>query len=214
MPQDPGRHRPADISLKALFVAGSLCVLALWWAWPRLQSQQKLHAEIAQLISFEPRPLPDFQLDGIRGPLHVNALKGHWTILYFAYTRCADECLTALGALASLHRQMAAAGQTRSLRFVVISVAADDDALRIQDFASSFDPKFEAYAGSWEEREKLFLFLDADVDVAPEKGPGQYVHSNQLYLIDPEAHYVATWNRMPPRETLQHDLCGFINCPL
>ncbi len=205
--------RPADISIKALLVAGALSALALWWAWPRFQNNQKLHAEISQLMRFEARALPDFQLDGSKEKLDSNTLKGHWTILYFAYTRCPDDCPTTLGALASLYRKMKAAGQTRSLRIVVISVAMDDDAQRIQDFAASFEPNFEGYAGAWEEREKLFLFFDAGVDPALDQGPDQYFHAPNLFLVDPEAHYVATWNRMPDRDLLHQEICGFINCP-
>lgn len=208
----PSSHRPTDISLKALFVAGSLSILALWWAWPRLQSNQNLRAESSQLLHFEPKPLPDFRLQGVRRPLDTDALKGHWTVVYFAYARCPDDCPTTLGALASLHREMAARDQLRSLRFVVVSVAVDDDAQRIQDFAGTFEPKFEGYAGPWDEREKLFLFFDAGVDPALEKGPDQYFHSTNLFLVDPEAHHVATWNRMPDRETLHQEICGFINC--
>ncbi len=184
--------RPADISIKALLVAGALSALALWWAWPRFQNNQKLHAEISQLMRVEARALPDFQLDGSKEKLDSNTLKGHWTILYFAYTRCPDDCPTTLGALASLYRKMKAVGQTRSLRIVVISVAMDDDAQRIQDFAASFEPNFEGYAGAWEEREKLFLFFDAGVDPALDQGPDQYFHAPNLFLVDPEAHYGAT----------------------
>lgn len=207
------QDRPADISLKALFVAGSLSILALWWAWPRLQPNQKLHAELSQLLLFEARPLPDFKLDGTKAPLTARNLKGQWTILYFAYSRCPDDCPTTLGALASLYRKMTVLEQTRSLRLVVVSVAVDEDAQRIQDFAASFHPRFEGYAGSWAEREKLFLFFDAGVDRALEQGPDQYFHAPNLFLIDPEAHYVATWNRMPERDTLHQEICGFINCP-
>lgn len=204
--------RPADISIKALLVAGGLSVLALWWAWPRLQPNQKLHAEISQLLRFEARSLPDFQLDGVKQKFNTSTLKGHWTILYFAYTRCPDDCPTTLGALASLYRKMKVAEQTRSLRIVVVSVAMDDDAQRIQDFATSFHPDFEGYAGAWEEREKLFLFFEAGVDLALDQGPDQYFHAPNLFLVDPEAHYVATWNRMPEQDTLHHEICGFINC--
>jgi protein SCO1/2 len=205
--------QPADISLKALFVAGSLSILALWWAWPRLQPNQKLHAEISQLLLFEARSLPDFKLEGIKAPLTARKLKGQWTILYFAYSRCPDDCPTTLGVLASLYRRMTVLEQTRSLRFVIVSVAPDDDAQRIQDFAASFHPRFEGYAGNWAEREKLFLFFEAEVDRAMDQGPDQYSHAPNLFLIDPEAHYVATWNRIPERDTLHHELCGFINCP-
>lgn len=212
MSQHKDRGHPADISLKALFVAGSLSILAFWWAWPRLQNNQKLHAENSQLLRFEPRALPDFHLEGVHGSLNVEALKGHWTILYFAYSRCPDDCPTTLGAFASLYRDMVAAKETSSLRIVIVSVAVDEDAQRIQDFASAFDPDFEGYAGQWEEREKLLMFFDAGVDPAFELGANQYFHSPNLFLVDPEAHYVATWNRMPERDTLYHEICGFINC--
>ncbi len=210
----PG-DRPADISLKALFIAGSLCLLALWWTWPRLQPNQKLYAErdTSQLFRYEPRALPDFRLTGAHKPLTRAALKGHWTLIYFGYSRCPEDCPTTMGALASLYRQMAAEGHVSSLRIVIISVAADDDAQRIQDFAASFEANFEGYAGAREEREKLFLFFDAGVDLAPEKGPYQYHHATNLFLVDPEAHYVATWNRVPDRDTLHQEICGFINCP-
>jgi protein SCO1/2 len=210
----PG-DRPADISFKALLIAGSLCALALWWAWPGLQPHQKLYAEreAAQLFSFEPRDLPDFHLTGAQKPLTRASLKGQWTLIYFGYSRCADDCPATLGALAALYRQMAAAGHVRSLRFVIISVAADDDAQRIQDFAASFEASFEGYAGAREEREKLFLFFDAGVDLAPEKGPYQYHHATSLFLVNPEAHYVASWNRVPDRDTMHDEICGFINCP-
>jgi protein SCO1/2 len=204
--------RSTDISLKALFVAGSLSLLALWWAWPRFQPNQKLHAEISQLVQFDARTLPLFKLSGTKKPLTSMNLKGTWTLIYFGYTRCPDDCPTTLGALASVYRKMQALDQTHGLRVVMVSVAADDDAQRIQDFAASFHPQFEGYAGAWEEREKLFLFFDAGVDVASEAGPDQYFHAPNLYLVDPQAHHVATWNRMPERETLQHEICGFINC--
>lgn len=211
MPQND-RDRPADISLKALLVAGSLSVLALWWAWPRLHGSQSFHAESSPLMRIEPRPLPAFHLEGVQGPLHAESLKGQWTLLYFAYSRCPDDCPTTLGALASLRRSMVAARQLHGLRFVIVSVAADDDPQRIQDFVGSFDSSFEAYTGTWEEREKLSLFFDAEVDVAFERGPDQYFHSSSVFLINPEAYFVASWNRLPNRALMKSEICSFINC--
>jgi len=40
-----------------------------------------------------------------------------------------------------------------------ISIAANRDAPRIHESVFSFDSSFFGIAGSWEEREKLFLFL-------------------------------------------------------
>jgi cytochrome oxidase Cu insertion factor (SCO1/SenC/PrrC family) len=208
------RHdQPTDISLKALLIAGSLSILALWWAWPRMQLRQQLHAELSQLTRFEARTLPDFRLDGIKHVLTPAALKGQWTIIYFAHSRCADDCPTALGVLASLYRRMTVAEHARSLRIIVLSIEQEDDPRRFQEFASSFHSNFEGYTGTWEEREKLFLFFEAAVDRSLEQRPDQYYHPPNLFLLDPEAHYVATWNRIPERNVLHQELCTFINCP-
>jgi protein SCO1/2 len=207
------RHdQPTDISLKALLIAGSLSILALWWAWPRMQPNQKLYAELSQLTRFEARNLPDFRLYGIKQSLTPASLKGTWTLIYFAHSRCGDDCPTALGVLASLYRRMVVAEHARSLRIIVVSINRDDDKQRFQEFASSFHPKFEGYSGSWEEREKLFLFFETALDRAQEQGPDSYDHPPNLFLLDPEAHYVATWNRVPERNMLHQELCAFINC--
>lgn len=209
MPQ----NRATDISIKALLVAGSLSLLALWWAWPRLKSKPRMRAETSsQLIRFGPRALPNFNLTGSRGELSPESLKGYWTLLYFGYTRCPDDCPTTLAALAALRHSLLTSGADRSLRFTFVSVAADDDAERVQDFAAGFDSSFEGYAGSWDDREKLFLYFDVGVDSAFERGPDQYFHAPNIYLIDPEAHYVATWSRLPDRIRFHDELCGFINC--
>lgn len=133
---------------------------------------------------FEPARLaPDFTLQGSDGAeLKLSRYRGKVVVLGFGFTSCLAVCPVTLGTLAAAHKALGA--QAGDMQVVYVTVDPErDDAARMKNYLSSFDPSFVGGTGS----EAQLAAVRKDYGIAAEKvaGPdGSYSHSSFVYLID------------------------------
>ncbi|MSR14374.1 MAG: SCO family protein [Gammaproteobacteria bacterium] len=125
----------AVCALAAAFVAG-------WW-W----GQRPVPTPPPPVIDGFLRPLlpvmEPFELRDFDGrPFDLRALAGHWTLLTFGYTRCAEPCAPLLHAFSTLRTEVAARlpGEARIEAWFVSIDAARDAPARLRDFLHEIDP--------------------------------------------------------------------------
>jgi protein SCO1/2 len=141
-------------------------------------------ADALKAGSFDPpREAPDFTLSGSDGaPLKLSAYRGKVVLLGFGFTHCAAVCPITLGTLKQVNKKLGT--QAGGLQVIYITVDPEhDDAERLKNYLSSFDPAFIGGTGS----EAQLAAVRRDFGIAAEKvaGPdGSYTHSSFIYLID------------------------------
>ncbi len=97
-----------------------------------------------------PRPVPVLDLVDQDGrPLGPDFFHGHWTLVFFGFTRGPDICPTTLATLAQSMRQLADLPDTRRPRVLLVSLDPDRDTPDIlAPYVRFFDPAFLAATGS------------------------------------------------------------------
>lgn len=149
-------------------------------------------------ILSQPRPLPEFSLEGTAGyPINNQHLQGHWTFLFMGFSHCASICpLT----MAELAKMMGLIAQDSSLPFpwvVMITLDPQRDSLeRMHDYVRSFNPHFLGARGSEEEVKKLAHFLGiayTQIKSNANNHANDYSieHSGAIMLLNPSGDLVA-----------------------
>jgi protein SCO1/2 len=147
-----------------------------------------------------PREISPFALRDDSGQAFgLDALTGHWTLLYFGFTYCPDVCPTALRDLARADQPMrdafAAAGIEAPLQVVMVSVDPERDTPeRLREYVRFFDADFigvtgehAALAGFATELNAAFAKVPAPEGAAP----GEYAitHTGNVAIVNPRGHY-------------------------
>ena len=164
------------MDVKHLLLAASLFVAA---AGARAADGAALKAGV-----FEPaRAAPDFTLQGSDGaPLQLRRYRGKVVLLGFGFTSCQAVCPVTLGTLAAARKKLGARADDVQVVYVTVDPERDD-AARMKQYLSSFDPGFIGGTGS----EEQLAAVRKAYGIAAEKvaGPdGSYTHSSFVYLID------------------------------
>lgn len=97
-----------------------------------------------------PRALPELALVGADAkPLGSGFFAGHWTLVFFGFTQCADICPTTLALLAQATRQLADLPATERPRVLFVSLDPERDApSRVGEYARFFDSSFIGATGT------------------------------------------------------------------
>ncbi len=147
------------------------------------------------------KPLKPFRLvDQNDRPFTLDALKGHWSFLFFGYTHCPDVCPSTLQVLHGVDTRLRPAGQTP--QFVFISVDPDRDTpARLGKYVAYFDPAFVGATGTADQIDALtnqlgILYGFEDPD--PKTGDYAVSHSAQILLVDPSGALRAVFS--PPQD--------------
>jgi len=130
-----------------------------------------------------PRDAPDFTLQGSDGAaLELSRYRGKVVLLGFGFTSCQAVCPVTLGTLAAARKKLGAQGADTQVVYITVDPGRDD-AARMKQYLSSFDPGFIGGTGS----EEQLAAVRKAYGIAAEKiaGPdGSYTHSSFVYLID------------------------------
>ena len=115
-----------------------------------------------------------------------DAFPGRWLLIYFGYTRCADQCPTALSAMVEAMNQIGPAADKIQPLFVTVDPARDRGP-SLRAFTDAFDARIVGLAGSEEQiadAAKLFGIEYQKVRA----GSDDYVidHSTILSLVGPD----------------------------
>ena len=130
-----------------------------------------------------PRQAPDFTLQGSNGAeLKLSAYRGKVVLLGFGFTSCTAVCPITLGTLKQVNKKLGE--QANQMQVIYVTVDPEhDDAARLKNYLSSFDPAFIGGTGT----DAQLAAVRRDFGIAAEKvaGPdGSYTHSSFIYLID------------------------------
>ena len=142
-----------------------------------------------------PRELPDFSLIDQEGRVFGSAnLRGHWSLLLFGYTNCADFCPTTLTTLAAVQKRLRAAKAPVLPQVIFVSVDAKRDTpAQLKKFVPYFDPEFIGLtAADQPSIEAVAKKLGVAVVIGPASG-GNYTvdHSGAIFVVSPDGRLSA-----------------------
>ncbi len=154
-----------------------------------------------------PRIAPDFTLQGTHGKeLSMQAFRGKVVVLGFGFTTCPEVCPVTLATLAAARKQLGE--QAAEVQVIWITVDPErDDAKRLGDYVTAFDPSFVGGTGS--EAQLAAVRKEYGIAAAKQLADGQpysYSHSAFSYLIDRDGRIRALMPYGHPAEDFAHDL--------
>lgn len=100
-------------------------------------------AAVVAVEHARPAPIPDFAMVDQHGKtLHLSDLRGHYTVVYFGYTHCKDDCPRNMGELAQALRELGSRARGVEVLFISVDPRRDTPAA-LSRFLDRFDPSFE-----------------------------------------------------------------------
>ena len=157
---------------------------------PRVMSATEM--QINGLYVFDtPRDPGDFTLVDHRGePFTKEALKGHWTLLFFGFTHCPDICPTTLSFLAKLQQELATT-EAADTQVVMVTVdPARDTPEVLAAYIPYFDPEFTGVTGDFIKILSFARSFNAPFrKVTAADGSYELDHSANVVLVNPRGDY-------------------------
>jgi protein SCO1 len=140
--------RPLRIGILVIVAFAAGLILARVFAPVREALPQ---TERATLLP-QPRALGALALVGQDGnPLPADFFAGHWTLVFFGFTRCPDICPTTLATLAQANKQLADLPPTQRPRVLLVTIDPErDPPEHLAAYVHFFDPEFMGASGSLE----------------------------------------------------------------
>jgi protein SCO1 len=146
------------------------------------------------------KPLPAFSLQGTDGaPLSRESLTGHWSLLYFGYTRSCADCRATLEDLAAMTAKLKDLPAKDQPNVYLISVDPMHDTLPdLKEYIRNFGAGFAAATGPLDQLKRLTGALEVHPSSPPsDRKHGSAVnHSSAVLVIDPEGKETAVYT--PP----------------
>lgn len=148
-------------------------------------------ATVKATVLTPPRPLPQFSLvDHTGAAFDTSRLKGHWSLLFFGFTRCPDVCPATLGIMAQAERLLVDLPAEQRPHVVLVSVDPQRDTPeQLASYVRFFSPSFVGVTGTQPAIDDLTRALGVPVArVASPNGNGDYTvdHSAAIFVIDPQ----------------------------
>jgi len=189
---------------KSVFVLFSLLSIALslglGYLFAKSKESTKFPLEHATVLT-PPKDLDGIVLINDKGLLiDREALKGRWRLLTVGYGLCHDTCPATLGYLKGELDELTAKGV--EVGFISVDPARDTPQ-SVAKFLAAIDSRFTAYLASETMAPKLTELLGAYI---AKNADGTMNHSNAIFVIDPEARWVAVYNQPPEKGLLAKDI--------
>lgn len=156
-----------------------------------------------------PKPMPDFTLQSVAGPVKLSDFRGRYVILNFGYTSCPDICPTTLAKLKASINKL---GEEKAGQVQVIFVSVDhkrDTTEKVDGYVKNFDPDFIGLSGSESEIDQVtrdFGIYYQLNDPNPETGSYLVDHTTTLMLLDSQGALVMTWSYDQQPDEIASDL--------
>ena len=177
-----------------------ICFFVSSLYFKKQEAAQEIHLTNGVLLP-SPKALPDFNLVDTQGHAFTNSqLSGHWSLLFFGFTRCQMVCPTTLAELNQAYGILETQNLSSLPQVYFISVDPEHDSTTIiQHYLTKFNSHFIGLRGDSNELEKLSRSLG----VAYAKIPGtendySMNHSNIILVINPRGEWTALL--MPPHQ--------------
>jgi protein SCO1/2 len=193
------RNIRLTVVLALVFVALVITGLMYRLSQPRILNRYELRNQHVYLID-PPRPVAALSLvDQAGQPFTEAQLQGHWTLVFFGFTHCADVCPTTLATLGKMYAELKPREQ-QDLKVIFISVDPQRDAPPVlASYVAGFHPDFVGVTGESARLLKVSLEWQSGFE-PPVAGGAEYQvqHSGNLVLINPRGELHALL--VPPFE--------------
>ncbi|WP_165485058.1 SCO family protein [Legionella rowbothamii] len=129
-------------------------------------------------------PVPNFELTDNKGNLFSEAkLKGHWSLLFFGFSRCKMVCPLTMSMLNQTYERLP---PDKRLQVIFISVDPEYDSVQeLNQFVHQFNERFIALRGPMSTINSLQKQLHITVSASPMS------HGTEILLINPQARVQA-----------------------
>lgn len=151
----------------------------------------------------KPKMIQPFTLQNTQGqPFTQQNLQGHWTLLFFGFTRCGMVCPTSMAALNQTYKKLQQDGITNLPQVVFISVDPERDTNpQVAQYVKTFNKNFMGATGTSAQVNQLtsqlgVLFMKVNQD--KKKNDYQIDHTGSILLTDPKGELYAIF-------TMPHD---------
>jgi protein SCO1 len=148
------------------------------------------------------RPIPDVPLISSSGAAtSLAAYRGKFVVMAPFLTLCQDECPLVTGAFIALQRDVEAAGLSKKVVFMEITVDPGRDTPgRLAAYSKEFGADWPLMTGTPANLDALWRFLGVSVQIVPEAQPAKIDwltgkpltydvnHTDGYFLIDPAGH--------------------------
>jgi protein SCO1 len=184
--------------LAGIIIAVLATAAGIWAARAVLQHKTAMNELDATRFPVA-REIPPFALiDHNNAVFDNDALKQHWSFLFFGYTHCPDVCPTTLSVLNSVAQQLQDLDE--DIRFIFVSVDPERDTPeQLARYVSYFNGDFIGVTGTPAGIEQLTKPLGIlHMRVAAEDDSSAYLvdHTASVLLFDPDGRFHAVFG--PP----------------
>ena len=160
---------------------------------------------ISGTVFSPPQPIASFSLIDTKGrPFNNDSLWGHWTLLFFGFTQCAQVCPPTLNNLNNFYRILLQKRQNPMPQVVFVSVDPAHDTLDILGkYVAGFNPHFQGVTGDKMQLDKLAASVNvlyASQHTSSAKETMAIDHSGSILLIDPAGKLAAIFS--PPHDSV------------
>lgn len=147
-----------------------------------------------------PKPAPDFSLTNQSEKItHLSDFRGKYSLLFFGFTQCPDECPLTMGYLKNMYDRLGE--KADELQVILITTDPDTDTPQVMgEYLNHFDPSFVGLTGSKEDLQSVWSSYGVTV-----MDDGE-THSSFIYLINPQGDLIATYPLLDNVDGITADL--------
>ena len=141
-----------------------------------------------------PKPMPNFTLQSVDGPVSLSDFRGKIVVLYFGYTSCPDVCPTTLANLRRALNDLGEKAEEVQLVFVAVDWQKDTPE-RVASYLSAFHPSFVGLSGAQEQIDAVTKDFGIFYQINPPDESGYYTvdHTATTLVLDREGGLILTW---------------------
>lgn len=123
-------------------------------------------------------------------------LKGHWTFMFFGFTRCHDVCPDTLSQLNQMYKQWGKSDKPASLpQIVFVTVDPNRDITTVlHNYVKSFNPAFIGLRGDQHTLEQFKKEMSVYFAKVPKGNDYSMEHSSQIFIVNPQGDWVGILN--------------------
>lgn len=160
---------------------------------PLQKQYEKQHVSIHGLYLIHPLPITQVALTDHNGkPFTLDNLRGHWNLLFFGFTQCEMVCPVTLSALKQFYESIEKklpASEIPQVVFITIDPKRDTAPV-LKKYLAGFNHHFIGARTSPEKTQALKNQFHIIAEKT-ESRPGQYTHSSEILLVNPEGQIEA-----------------------
>lgn len=185
-----------------------LCIGLLLAAWifiiqPKLSPLKPKLTVAASMVKPHKALTPFSLIDTDNKQFNEKSLRGHWTLVFFGYTKCPDACPKTLDILRQTWSIFASKQAIIPVRFVFVDISPNQiSKQQLRQFLHNYCTDFIGITGTSEQ----IHTLSDQLGIYSQQGQNAIDHTVTLMLINPHGSLYATFTPPLSAEELAHDL--------